>query len=372
MDDKLSMAYYMEGLIYLVLIGIILYPLLSFLIEKLVPYKWLQRIGYILVLLGGWNILYNRGHDSVFFISTGLIFISCIIFQFIADRLSAITKWLRIPIELCTSVGLLFGTLFVIARLNNFPVTKQIIQRYPDGSFTFFAGYSDEMFSLSIFLSIAIVASKYFHLYLIEKKQKKLRTAVQQKEIVQAQLDALHAKINPHFLYNSLNTIAGLALVDAEKTRQMALALSRFFRYSINKEQTNLIRVTEEAEMVRTYLEIEKIRFGELLDYKIEVSPECGELLIPRMLLQPLVENCVKHGWKGEQETILIQIHIQKENNKLIISIHDNGVPFPDEFIPGYGLKSTYDKLELLLPNRHEVEIITKPEKEVQIRIGIQ
>ena len=82
-------------------------------------------------------------------------------------------------------------------------------------------------------------------------------------------------KINPHFLYNSLNTIAGLALVDGEKTRQMALALSRFFRYSINKEQTNLICVSEEIEMINTYLDIEKIRFGNQLDYKIECDTEC-------------------------------------------------------------------------------------------------
>ena len=134
------------------------------------------------------------------------------------------------------------------------------------------------MLETTVIFSIILIASRYFYTYLLEKaeekKQRKIKETILEKELIHAQLEALHAKINPHFLYNSLNTIAGLALVDGEKTRQMALALSRFFRYSINKEQTNLICVSEEIEMINTYLDIEKIRFGNQLDYKIECDTE--------------------------------------------------------------------------------------------------
>ena len=373
MNEQLTMDYYMGGIICLVVTSIILYPFLNFLIEKVTTSRWLQRICYISILITGWYLLYSRQNDPLFFTLMGTIIASYLIYKVVSDKLCKIKRYWRAIIEFIPIASLLFGTLLLVAHLGNFPIAKHIIERFPDGSYSFFPGYLDDMLTISVLSSCALLISKYIYLYYIEneqkKKQQKLKEALLQKELVQAQLDALHAKINPHFLYNSLNTIAGLALVDGEKTRQMALALSRFFRYSINKEQTNLIRVVEEIEMVKTYLEIEKIRFGEQLNYSVEISAGCDDLLIPRMLLQPLAENCVKHGWKGELKPILIEIQIKKEDSQLVLSIKDTGAPFPSEFVPGYGFKNINDKLELLFPEHHKFEIRTEPEKEVRIAI---
>ena len=111
-----------------------------------------------------------------------------------------------------------------------------------------------------------------------------------------AELNALHSKINPHFLYNSLNSIAGLAHTDAGKTEHMALSLSKLFRYSINKEKSDWTSFKEELEMVKIYLDVEKVRFDERLSYSIEIDPELEIQKVPRFVIQPLVENAVKPG----------------------------------------------------------------------------
>jgi len=201
------------------------------------------------------------------------------------------------------------------------------------------------------------------------KKAKELETLQLKEQLTQAQLDVLHAKINPHFLYNALNSIAGLALTDGHKTRQMAVSLSKFFRYSINREQSNLTTLQEEMEMVETYLTIEKVRFEDLLNYEIKIEPGLEELKIPRFLLQPLVENAVKHGLKGDRHELFIHIHAQRDGKKLSLSVQDNGLPFVDNFEPGYGLKSVYNKLDLLFPEKYEVVLFNTPVKQVSILI---
>lgn len=375
MNNELTMSYYLEEVIFIITTAIITYPFLSFILKKFITNKWLNRISFIVLLLGGTGIFLEIYNDSISIKLIVSLFFSYILYHLMTDQLGRIDKKWRVIIETLLTGGLIMGTLTITALAGNFRITKLITERFPNGSYSFMPGHYDEMLETCVFLSILLITSKYLYTYLLkkteEKKQRKIKETLLEKELIHAQLEALHAKINPHFLYNSLNTIAGLALVDGEKTRQMALALSRFFRYNITKEQTNLTTVTEEIEMINTYLGIEKIRFGNQLDYKIECDAECEKDLMPRMLLQPLVENSIKHGWSEKLNSILIQINIKKEGDQLSISIKDSGIPFNPEFIPGYGLQSTYDKLELLFPNRHDLSIISHPEKEVRIMIRV-
>src|SRR5437762_11783942 len=111
-----------------------------------------------------------------------------------------------------------------------------------------------------------------------------------------AELDALHSKINPHFLYNALNSIADLSITDGKKAREMTVALADLFRYSINYSNHNYSTTKEELEMTEAYLEIEKIRFEDQLIYFISSSNDVNHYLVPRFMLQPIVENAIKHG----------------------------------------------------------------------------
>ena len=213
-------------------------------------------------------------------------------------------------------------------------------------------------------------------IYNINAQQKKLTINQKELEIIRlnelkskAELEALTAKTNPHFLYNSLNTIAALAKTDADKTERMAVALSKFLKYSTNRQGTNLVTIKEEIEMVETYLSVEKIRFEDQLDYQILIDETIENAKIPRFLLQPLVENALKHGYQPNSQKIQIAIEAKPAEKGLVICIKDSGKPFPDDFTGGYGLDSVSKKLFLLFPSRFRFELLNEPEKMVRITI---
>lgn len=182
-----------------------------------------------------------------------------------------------------------------------------------------------------------------------------------------AELEALHSKVNPHFLYNALNSIADLSVTDGKKARKMTIALADLFRFSINYSNNNYSTVKEEVEMAEVYLQIEKIRFEDQLTYSIEVDDAINHYLVPRFVLQPIVENAVKHGLKATGRMTRITLEIKKENGGLRMNVADNGPAFPDELSPGYGVKSVFDKLDLLFPNAYELHFSNEPVKQVSI-----
>jgi len=184
-----------------------------------------------------------------------------------------------------------------------------------------------------------------------------------------AELNALHSRINPHFLYNSLNSIAGLAHSNADKTEHMALSLSKLFRYSINKEKSDWTTFKEELDMVRIYLDVEKVRFDDRLSFSVEIDDELKEQRIPRFLIQPLVENAVKHGISKSIEGGEIKIRIAKEKKNIVIAVSDSGQEFPADLTPGFGLQSIYDKLEILYKDKFEMSFANSPLKQVILKL---
>jgi LytS/YehU family sensor histidine kinase len=184
-----------------------------------------------------------------------------------------------------------------------------------------------------------------------------------------AELEALHSKINPHFLYNALNSIADLSVTDGRKARKMTIALADLFRYSINYSDHNYSTVNEEVAMTEVYLQIEKIRFEDQLNYSVSIDKDSGYYLIPRFLLQPLLENAVKHGLKMTGQMTEIRLEVVKSDPGFVIHIVDNGPAFPRELVPGYGVKSVFDKLDLLFPGVYQIHFINQPRKQVSIHI---
>jgi two-component system LytT family sensor kinase len=186
-----------------------------------------------------------------------------------------------------------------------------------------------------------------------------------------AEILSLQSRINPHFLYNSLNSIAGLAKSEPAKVEKMALSLSDLFRYSINRKDDHMSTIFEEVNMVRTYLEIEKIRFGEKLSYNIDVDKIIENEQIPKYILQPLVENAVKHGTSNMEGKGEIKITIEKVDNKIVLTVFDNGPAFPEGFVSGTGLQSVYDLLNLICGGDAEVNWQNNPEKFIKITIPV-
>ena len=129
-----------------------------------------------------------------------------------------------------------------------------------------------------------------------EAAERESREAVLQQQVTEAELRALRAQINPHFLFNSLNTIADLVVRDAARAEAMTLRLAGVFRHVLANSSRPLTTIRDEIEFLRTYLYIEEVRFGDRLHVEIEMSPEVAGAEIPSLILQPLVENALKHG----------------------------------------------------------------------------
>jgi two-component system LytT family sensor kinase len=223
---------------------------------------------------------------------------------------------------------------------------------------------------------IAVIVSTVIYFYVTQRatlsarlREKELDLVKAKQLITQAELQTLQSKINPHFLYNSLNSIASLIRVDADKAEDMTLKLSRLFRYSINSPQENMAEVKEEMEIVNTYLAIEKIRFGDRLNFVIHIDDLVKNIKVPRFLIQPLVENALKHGLNDLANNGELKISITGDDENIAICIADNGQPFPAELNIGYGLQSTYDKLSLLYAENYEVQLTNFPEKQIRIVI---
>ena len=187
----------------------------------------------------------------------------------------------------------------------------------------------------------------------------------------QAELQSLRAKINPHFLYNALNSIASLATTDARKTEQMALALSDFFKYAINREQKQLNTLAEELNAIRTYLEIEKVRFGDRLSFEIDCPSELLDIQIPQLLIQPLVENAIKHGLSQITENGLIGILVSKEETQLKIRVYDNGPAFPDGPLSGFGIQNTQERIALLYGAKATINWQNGVEKYIELCLPV-
>ena len=199
--------------------------------------------------------------------------------------------------------------------------------------------------------------------------EKELEVARLQQLKTRAELDALHSKINPHFLYNALNSIADLSITDGKKARMMTIALADLFRYSINYGNNNYSTVKEEIEMTEVYLQIEKIRFEDKLNFFTQVDEELRYYLIPRFVLQPIVENAVKHGLKATGKMTEIHVEVKKAGQGIALIVADNGPEFPESLIPGYGVKSVYDKLDMLFAGNYEIHFSNQPRKQVAIYI---
>jgi two-component system LytT family sensor kinase len=262
----------------------------------------------------------------------------------------------------CNLAGMLIGT-----ELSHFIIS--ILYKFP---YSFHDGMVDYRFNFFVVLvvgSLLLVyqAQKNSMQALLKTKELDLARAGQLK--TEAELLTLQSKINPHFLYNSLNSIASLIHEEPDKAEEMTLKLSKLFRYSINTMLESFSTISNEIEILQTYLDIEKIRFGKRINFSVSIEQGLEDVSIPRFLIQPLAENALKHGLKDVVKNGLLSVAIASNPKGLMITVSDNGVPFPEELNVGYGLQSTYDKLKILYNENYELRISNIPDKAVQIII---
>ena len=160
-----------------------------------------------------------------------------------------------------------------------------------------------------------------------------------------AELKALRAQINPHFLFNALNAIAGLIPDQPELADETVERLAEVFRYTLRKSEHEWVRLEEEVEFITAYLRVEQARFGERLQALVEVDAAAGGIPIPAMTIQPLIENAIKHGVSAVEGPGRVSLRANMSDDALRIEVLDNGPGFPGDYSLGHGLRNVMDRL---------------------------
>ncbi len=191
------------------------------------------------------------------------------------------------------------------------------------------------------------------------RNEKKLEQ--QQLRLNEARLAALSSQINPHFLFNTLNSIASLIRLDPEQARQVIYKLSKILRRLL-RQQDNLITLGDELSFIDDYLAIEMVRFGDKLQFVKDIEPETLDLLVPSMLLQPIVENSIRHGLSSKVDGGTIRVRSKLAGGRLLISIEDDGVGIPEAklarlYEQGIGVNNVNERLKVLYGDSYRMWI---------------
>src|SRR5437762_4500959 len=211
-----------------------------------------------------------------------------------------------------------------------------------------------------------------------EKERENARLALAKSELENslrnAELEVLRMRLNPHFLFNTLQNISTLVRHEPHTADQMLIRLGDLLRASLRGNSTSEVTLDSELKLTRAYLDIEKLRFGDRLSISVNAAPETESALVPTLLLQPLVENAIKHGLRTSAGG-KIAIETTMENGQLVISVRDNGVGLRGSDLKssesGIGLSSTIERLARMYPDHHEFRFLTPAEGGTEIRIQL-
>ncbi len=200
-----------------------------------------------------------------------------------------------------------------------------------------------------IFFYFLIILIYYLYINSEDRKARITKESNLQIQVKEAEIDRLKAQINPHFLFNSLNSVSSLITSQPEQAREMLVRLSGFLRYALESRHNNITPLKSELENIRYYLEIEKVRFGARLQFDFMVPDECLTLTIPHMILQPLVENSIKHGVYESTDPVKIELKAYcSQKGQLMVEISNDFDPdAPPRKGKGIGLINTKNRLFL-------------------------
>lgn len=322
-----------------------------------------------LIFLAGWTVLGLIFAGSLYFgyqmsgleikpkhaITIGLIewylwaLLSLLIIK--VGKLFPITKtnWYRaIPLHFG------FSLLFVLLHLGLHSLAQTAVvgmwMQFGDTSASrlfYYLLFKKSLTNLLIYWAIIIppLAIEYY-------RQRELRESHLKMQLAQAQLQALKMQLQPHFLFNTLHSISALVHEDANAADRMIVRLSEFLRLTLGDLKVQEVSLSHELEVLRKYLEIEQIRFQDRLTVHVDIAPETLDACVPNLLLQPIVENAIRHGIESRSGAGNITIRTQVVSGKLLISVRDNGLGLSSKqsnsIKEGIGLGNTRSRLERL------------------------
>jgi len=205
------------------------------------------------------------------------------------------------------------------------------------------------------------------------RNEKKLEE--QERLLAEARLSALTSQINPHFLFNTLNSVSSLIRTDPQQARLMVVRLSKVLRRLLRKHE-NFNPLREELSFIEDYLSIEVVRFGDKLRFEKDVAADTLDMLVPSMLLQPLVENSIKHGLGGKVEGGTIRIHTHRTEARLNLLVEDDGVGISEDRLAtlldhGIGVTNVNERLKVLFGNDYRMWVDSRPGQGTRVQIEV-
>jgi two-component system LytT family sensor kinase len=197
----------------------------------------------------------------------------------------------------------------------------------------------------------------------------------QEQLLMKARLEALSSQINPHFLFNTLNSVSSLIRTNPDQARAVVYKLSSILRRLLRKHE-NFSPLGDELSFIDDYLAIEMVRFGDKLRFEKDISPETLGMLVPSMLLQPLVENSIRHGLSGKLDGGMIRIRSHADNGRIRLAVEDDGVGIPEAKLAtlleqGIGVSNVNERLKVLFGGDYRMFVDSRPEGGTRIEIEI-
>jgi LytS/YehU family sensor histidine kinase len=201
--------------------------------------------------------------------------------------------------------------------------------------------YSFVQVQLAFLTYWAIVGVTYAMEQYHETRERRLRSAQLETELAHAQVQSLRMQLHPHFLFNTLNAISALMREDVEAADVMMARLGDLLRVTLASADTPEVALRQELEFVQMYLDIQRARIGDRLTTRITVAGEARDLVVPTLLLQPIVENAMRHGAGAHSGPVTIDVRARRERDLLVIEVEDDGPGPPAHVSFGHGLTNT-------------------------------
>jgi two-component system, LytTR family, sensor kinase len=232
-------------------------------------------------------------------------------------------------------------------------------------------------FGMRIWSYLMLTAFAYAAEFYQRYQQGTVRTSQLETQLAQAQLQALKMQLHPHFLFNTLNSISALLRKNADAADTMIARLGDFLRLTLRSSGTQEVTVEQEIEFLKCYLDIERIRFQDRLTVEINIAPEVVQAKVPNLILQPVVENAIRHGIATHNDAGRIEINASSNNSWLEVSVSDNGPGLPKklngdtDIKEGVGLKNTRSRLDQLYGSRYNFELVDVAGGGLEVKLRI-
>jgi signal transduction histidine kinase len=225
-------------------------------------------------------------------------------------------------------------------------------------------------FNIVVYWVIGAVAQAFN--YYEKFRDRELRASELERRLTESRLQALQMQLNPHFLFNTLHAISALMHKDVDAADSMLVRLSELLRHALEATDIQEVTLREELNFLSRYLDIERTRFGERLDVQMKIAPETLDQLVPNLMLQPVLENAIRHGIEPHARQGRIEVETRSVGETLCISVRDNGGGLPDgPLVEGVGLSNTRARMEQLYPRRHKFELRNAPGGGVEVVIEL-